>query len=236
TGAQDAAAQAAASVQAALAGLPVSADSLQRLLGGSGSPLSTAGRALFVVGFLVFGTCTFLQNWTRTKASSLRAYAEKVENLEWGFPKKEPDDPRYPPNPASTDNNWAYWVKKDNGDYGVDVPASAIKEHEDLSKEVKERIEEWKRNERKDYYQQRMDWWSDHYEDWHDEVNAARQARQDSERLTNEAVMGVFGYFVRWFGIGCMFLGMTLLALKGERNEQLVALIVIGIGLLRLVT
>jgi hypothetical protein len=48
--------------------------------------------------------------------------------------------------------------------------------------------------------------------------------------------MSVTGYFTRWLGIGMMFFGMVFLALKGEKNEQLVAVLVIGLGLLRLVS
>lgn len=223
-------------MQAALSGMPMSADSLQKMLGASGSPLSTAGKALFLVGFLVFGTCTFWQNWSRTKAAELNAYAESVENLYWQIPEKEPDDPRYPPNPDSSNYNWAYWVKKDNGEYGVDVPASATKEYEKLSEEVKERAEAFKADERREYYETKFEFWMNNYEDWHETVNEARDARRNAASYRNSAIMGVKGYFFRWLGIGCMFLGMAFLALKGERNEQLIAVLVIGLGLVRLVT
>ncbi|MEZ6185257.1 MAG: hypothetical protein R3F62_09650 [Planctomycetota bacterium] len=222
-------------MQAALAGLPVSATDLQKLLGTSGSPLSTAGKALFLLGFLVFGTCTFLQNWTRTKAASLRASAESVENFHWGFPTKEPNAPRWPPNPDSTDHNWAFW-KVEDGKGTVDVPASEIKQYEDWRDKAKEKGEEWKAEERRDYYQRRYQWWISNYDDWHEEVTQAQLDREQAEALSNAAVMGVFGYFVRWFGIGCMVIGMGLLLLKGERNEQLVAVLVLGVGLLRLIS
>jgi hypothetical protein len=110
-----------------------------------------------------------MQKWTRTKAYSLEAKAESVENLHWAYLEKEPEDPRYPPNPSSTHNNWAFWTEKtENGTttQTVDVPASEIKRYEDAKTEVDKLQPQFMMNERKDYYVDKYNWWWDNYDGW----------------------------------------------------------------------
>ena len=104
--------------------------------------------------------------------------------------------------------------------------------HEKRKTAADKALFEYRQSDLKDYAIEAYKYALDTYEDMPSRQAEVRDLEIAAEKYRHAATQSSLGYLVRWAGMTMMFLGMSILAITGEKNEQLVALLIMGLGLI----
>ncbi|MGE0711027.1 MAG: hypothetical protein AB7N76_28480 [Planctomycetota bacterium] len=240
-----AAQQRAAQAAAAMASVGVSPDKLQGMLADQvkAKPVSMIGKVLFVVGFALFSLTTFVGGWNRAAYKAANGEIGAIKARNWDEPI-EPGMPKEAPDPTKGEYRYMYGAMADvqgsdppKKQFKIDITADMQKAIDEDNKKRKEAFEkardDWHTGPYKEYAEAKwkydLEFWKDNP---HEKITRINELTQAAAKARHKSGISVMGYFVRWLGLGLMFLGMALLAVLGDKQEQLVALLVLGIGLI----
>jgi hypothetical protein len=236
--AKQAAQEKAQAAAAAVASLGITPDKLQGMFAdqAKSGPVSLVGKLMFVLGMAIFATFTFMDMRHRTAARQNEAEARAIKAHHWQRPLK-PQAPEGPPDPSSGAFNQK-WQAERTLDGGGTVIESKVPD--DVKENFKKLREDYTANAKKKHILEAMQEYSaDMYDFAMANYASAHEKRMEAERLKQEAeehrynaTVGTLGFYARWLGLVLMFVGMGALAILGSKEESLVALLVMGLGLI----
>lgn len=236
--AKSAAQEKAQAAAAAVASLGITPDKLQGMFAAQAksSPVSLVGKLLFILGMALFGTATFNGQRHKTNARSAEAQAQKLKNANWERPI-EPVGPLGPPNPAKPPYVYMYKELVDvpgtEGKKKVEMkaPEEAVKEFKDKADATDDAFQQYHIGPVKDYGTAMFKFDTDWRSDTTSRAFELKELSNEASQERNASVVGPIGFWVRWLGLILMFIGMASLAILGDKEEKLVGLLVLGLGL-----
>lgn len=201
-----------------------------------GKPVSMVAKLMFVIGLAIVAMFTFLDKRHATLAKAASAEARALKAHYWEVPQA-PARPEPPPNPEKSPfkNKWQETKELENGASvtSAKVPDDVKEEYKALRKAYDEQtMRVYNMEEQVSYAGEMWDFAMDNYVNAHERKAQMEQKEREAEQERYKATMGGLGYLGRWLGMTLMFIGMALLALLGDKQEQLVGLLVMGLGLM----
>lgn len=189
-------------------------------------------KTLFALGVLLYFVSSFWANFVATRARAAQSAAQlyemrlnEVGNISEGYPAR-------PPNPER-EGNWGYWAKKDGDVLGADVPESEKKWYDEQVKSLPDKDKQWqlgkRREESRRYYEM--------LKDFYREGTTPKQAIQDRQKAAREKLLrsgpSTLGVMIRYLAVLAMVVGAIGILFLGTEVEKAGALIVLGLGLMR---
>ena len=236
--AKQAAQEKAQAAAAAVASLGITPDKLQGMFAdqAKSSPVSLVGKLLFILGMAIFGTATFNDKRHKTNARHAEALAQKIKNANWERPI-EPAAPLYPPNPAKAPYVYMYKelveVPGTEGKKKVEMkaPQEAIDAYKEKGAAADEAFNQHHIGPVKDYGTAMFEFDTEWRANTPARAREVKELSNEASQERNAAVVGPMGFWLRWIGLAMMFIGMASLAIIGDKEEKLVGLLVLGLGL-----
>ena len=206
-----------------------------------GKPQVLVAKLLFILGMALFASCTFLNKWNAVKARAAQAEIGAIKADYWSKPER-PIPPAKPPSPktAPFDEAFSIYETKELPSGGSTTSEKTDEEalkaemeaYEKRKTESDKAYFEYRQNDLRDYAIEAYKWELDNYEDEPARKAEVRDLERSVAKYRYAATQSSLGYLVRWLGMAMMFLGTSILAITGEKNEQLVALLIMGLGLI----
>lgn len=228
----------AAAAAAAVANLGITPDKLQGMFAdqAKGKPVSMIAKLMFVAGMALFSVFTFVDKRHTTLARAAEAEARALKAHHWELPLR-PVKPEGPPDPERSPfkDKWQETKTLDGGATVVTskVPDDVKEEYKATKKAYEEQtVKKFDLESSKEYADAMWDFANSRWEKVHLQKAEEERLERTAEIERYKATVGGMGYLGRWLGMSLMFLGMGLLTLLGDKQEQLVGLLVLGLGLM----
>tara|TARA_R110002072_G_scaffold184592_1_gene341119 strand:+ start:60 stop:842 length:783 start_codon:yes stop_codon:yes gene_type:complete len=227
----------AAAAAAAVASLGITPDKLQGMFADQAKsrPVSLVSKLLFIVGLALVGGATFADMRHKSNSRYADAEARAIKAKYWKRPLR-PQSPVGPPNPKFPDYK-VQWQKEkalENGGSTVEaeVPADVLKAYEAAKEEHTKLLKDYNLVTIPEHAAAIWEFDTGRYDGLNPDAKRIEELQREAEAARFYATTGSFGFYLRWIGMGLMFLGMGALAILGEKEERLVALLILGLGLI----
>jgi hypothetical protein len=187
-------------------------------------------KLIFAVGLIVYVLSGLCVRWSQVRAGAASREAQlfeaKVAEL-----KSLPPAPMDPPNPQQF--NWAFW-EEEGGQMKADIPERETKWYEEEKKEMSERRKDYELDERKDASRRAYEMQKDFYRKGKSPETVGQELQREAHRKTVKAGPTRLGTLIRAVALLAMAVGALGVLFLGTEVEKAAALIVLGVGILRL--
>lgn len=235
--AKQAAQEKAQAAAAAVASLGITPDKLQGMFADQAKsrPVSLVSKLLFIVGLALIGGATFADKRHKNSARFAEAEARAIKAFYWKRPQ-EPTAPVKPPNPKFPGYK-VQWQKEkalENGGSVVEaeVPPTVLEDYTKAEEEYNKEMKEYNLTEVPEHAAAIWEFDQGAYPDQRGNAATIKELEREAKKGRYYATTGPIGFYLRWLGMSLMFIGMAALTVLGDKEERLVALLVMGLGLI----